>query len=111
MSYIRIIDGETVPTTTAVAYTAPSAVSTVIHRMSLSNYSTSTAMVTIYLVPSGQSLKNDYLVCRNKVIPVDESRTCYEVEGQVIEASGTLQYVCDMPDSVSAVCSGVELAV
>lgn len=109
-SYTRLIDGQTVPASITTGYTAGSAVRTVIHRLTLSNYSTSVANVTIYLVPSGKSAANEYLVCRNKVVPGDESRTCYEVEGQVIEESGTLQYICDTPDAVSAVCSGVEIA-
>lgn len=108
-NYKRLIDGETVGTSVSTGYTTGTSLTTVIHKLTISNYSSSAATVTVYLVPSGSSAASAYTVCYEREIPAGESWDCHHAAGHVLETGGTLQYVASVPSAVAVIASGVEI--
>jgi len=66
-------------------------------------------VISVYLVPSGETATDAYKVASDRTIRNDETLPCYSAIGQVLDAGGTIQYISDTPVAVTAVCSGVEI--
>ena len=106
-TYKRLIDGGYVPAVTGAGYTATAR--TVIHKMTFTNKEATAATVTIYLVPSGSSASNAYAVANQHSIASEETWSCPDVEGHVLDTGDTIEYFCNTPTAVAVVCSGVEI--
>ena len=107
----RLIPGETVQASVHIGYTAPSSRTAQIHKLTFANRTSSDATITVYLVPAGASLSNDYLIANARTVPANDAWSCPDAEGHILQAGGTIRYVSNMPDSLNAVCSGVEVTV
>ncbi len=107
-TFNRFIDGETITASVSTGYTAGTGLTAVIHKLAITNRESSDITVTIYLVPTGTA-SNDNLVANQQTIAPNDTWICVAAEEQVLEAGGTIQYICDTPDAASVICSGIEI--
>lgn len=107
----RLIPGETVEASVHIGYTASTSRTAQIHKLTFVNRTAGDVTITVYLVPSGQSVSNDYLIANQRTVPANDAWSPPDAEGQVVEAGGTIQYFSDTPDALNAICSGVEVTV
>lgn len=83
----NIIPRKTAASGAETQYTAVNC-TTVIDKFTISNVTTTTAGILVYLVASGDSPGNDNLVIPIKFIQGNEVYTCPELVGQVLLAGG-----------------------
>lgn len=108
----RAIDGGILTTSVSTGYTTPTSSKFKIHRLSFTNYhAASDATISVYLVPSGATASGRYKVASDHFITNDSTFICYAAEGQVLEEGGTIQYISNVANAITAVCSGVEVTV
>lgn len=110
--YKRVIAGTSLTTSNVAVYTVGTSLKLVIHRLAFTNYHpAANGKINVYLVPSGQSPANKYKVVSDYTVLNDRTFVCNAAEGQVLDAGGSIYVVCDTPDCVTVVGSGVEITV
>ncbi len=108
---IRAIEGDILGTTVKTGFTVASSVKVVIHNLALTNFSPAAdTTVSVYLVPKGQTAQPQYKVASDLLIYHDQTKIVHGAIGQVLHEGGTIQYIADVPNSVTAVCSGIEVS-
>lgn len=101
-----IISGNTINSSNETLYTSTGAKTQIIN-FSLCNYAVVARTVTIYMVPSGQSVGNDYLIVKDFLIDPDQSRRVAAIEGKVMESGAAIIAVASAASSVTANASGL----
>ena len=95
-------------TSAAALYTATNT-KTIVDKFSATNTGATAVTFTIYLVPPGGSPVNANKVIASRSIAINETYTCPEVVGHVLENGMTIQGECSAATSVSVRASGREV--
>jgi hypothetical protein len=93
----------------AAVYTATTGTKAVIKRASFCNTTGGAITLLVHLVPPGGSVGDGNMVINDVSIPAGETLLASELEGQVIEATGSIQCEASSAGSLTAVISGVEV--
>lgn len=107
----RLIKGSPLSTTTSTYYTVPTSTTTIIHKITFSNFDTSPRDITLYLVASGATAGTSNAICNACKLFPGETWSPPDVVGHVLEAGGTIQAKISSGTSVNIIASGVEIAV
>ena len=105
----KIVNGQQLATSAATYYTAPVNTSCVIKKLTFTNTSASTRLVTVYLISTGGSANDASTLSKVKSIAANETWECTEAENHVIEAGGFIQAFADAGASISIHGSGIEI--
>lgn len=108
-TFKKFVGGEVLGTSASTGYTAPTGIISVVGKASFTNTSSGEVAITVYVVPSGQSASDTYIIADAKVLQIRQTWSCPDIEGQVINAGGTIQYFCNTASAVTAIISGVEI--
>ena len=90
-------------------YTA-TAVKAIIDKFTVTNTSANNVTLSVNLVPALGSAGNDNLIMDARAIAPDETYTCPELVGQVIEAGGFISTLASAATSLTIRCSGREIS-
>ena len=82
---------------------------TVIDKFTVTNTDTSVHVISIFLVASGDSPGGDNCVLNEKSIAVNETYTCPEIIGQVLENNGYISTYADSAAVLTLSASGREI--
>lgn len=105
----KFVGGEVLGTSVSTGYTSPTGIIAVVGKASFTNTSSGEVAVTAYIVPTGETASDTYIIADARVLQVRQTWSCPDMEGQVINAGGTIQYFCNTPNAVTAIISGVEI--
>lgn len=103
----QIIDGDYVSDSAAAIFTADA--KTRVSAFSMTNTHTSAITVSLYVIPDGGSVANNYLVAMDVIVGAGLTKIPHQMLNQVIPASGTIQAVASVADKVAVVASGFEI--
>lgn len=90
-------------------YTA-TAVKAIIDKFTVTNTSANNVTLSVNLVPASGSASASNLIMDARAIAPDETYTCPELVGQVIEAGGFISTLASAATSLTIRCSGREIA-
>lgn len=105
----RIISGSQLTASAATYYTVPANTKCVLKRITFCNTDTVPRAITIYLVPSAGSAADSNTITKTKTLYPNETWSCPDSEGHVIEAGGTVQAMADAATAITIIGSGVEI--
>lgn len=89
-------------------YTASSVVA-IIDKFTATNYSASTATLSINLVTSADTAGNQNLIVKTKSLQAGETYTFPEIVGHALASSGFISTVASAASSINIRCSGREV--
>lgn len=72
-------------------YTAPANTRSIIKKLTFTNASAGALLVTVYLVPSAGAASDANILIHEQSIASGECFECFQAQGQVLQAGGTLQ--------------------
>lgn len=90
-------------------YTA-TAVKAIIDKFTITNTSAGNVTLSVNLVTSGGSAGASNLILDTRTVAPDETYTCPELVGQVLEAGGFISTLASAATSLTIRCSGREIA-
>jgi acetyl-CoA carboxylase carboxyltransferase component len=90
-------------------YTA-TAVKAIIDKFTVTNTSANNVTLSVNIVTSGGSAGASNLILDARAIAPDETYTCPELVGQVLEADGFISTLASAATSLTIRCSGREIA-
>lgn len=95
----------------AVYYTVPLNVKTIIKKLTFTNPVSSAAarLVTVYLVPSGGSASDTTTLISQKSVAIGETWECFQIENHIIESQDTIRAFADAATDVTIMGSGLEI--
>lgn len=93
----------------AAVYTATTATRAVVKRAAFCNTSGSSVTLLVHLVPPSASVADGNMIINDVSITAGETYVAAELEGQVVEATGSIQCEASMAGALTAVISGVEV--
>lgn len=82
---------------------------TVIDKLTLTNTDADIRIVSIFLVADGGSPGNENCILLDKTIAINETYTCPEAIGQVVQDSDSIRTYCDSSSAVTISASGREI--
>lgn len=95
--------------TQTTQYTAPVATKAVIDKFTVTNTSANAASLSVNLVTTGGSPGVSNLILDTRVVAPDETYTCPELVGQVLEAGGYISTLASAASALTIRCSGREI--
>ncbi len=108
--FVALIESKFAPTVSGIEYTVTGSNTTtvvvIIDTFTAVNTSTVPAKFTAHLVPTGESVSDDYLVIDEVVIAPGETYLCPEMIGQTLPDSSFLSVKADIASTVSFRASG-----
>lgn len=82
---------------------------TIIDKFTVTNTSASNVTISINLIASGGIAGDNNLVLKNRTIAPNETYTCPELVGQVLENGGTISTIASASASLTISASGREI--
>ena len=95
-------------------YTVPSSTRTIIDKFTVTNTDSSARTLTVYLVPNGQVVGDEYMIIDALTVP-DSATTSgavldiTELKGHVLESGDTIQVLGSVASKLVIRCSGREV--
>ncbi len=107
----ELVNGSQLTTSIATYYTVPASTKARITSAIVTNTSGGAVKVRIHLVASGDTADdtNTYLDDLTVTIASGATRVITEIIGQVMEAAGTIQMICDTATAACVGISGYEI--
>lgn len=93
----------------AAVYTATTGTKAVVKRAAFCNTTSGSVTLLVHLVPPSGSVADGNMVINDLSIGAGVTYLAAELEGQVVEATGSIQCEASMAGSLTAVISGVEI--
>lgn len=90
-------------------YTAPASTKAVIDKFTVTNTSATAASLSVNLATTGGSPTTSNLILDTRVIAPDETYTCPELVGQVLDAGGYISTLASAASALTIRCSGREV--
>jgi|SRR5690242_12834853 len=109
MTASRLVTSQ-VPSSIAAMYTAPSGTKAVIKRATFTNTTGGAVTLLVHLVSPGGSVADGNMAINDLSIAAGESYVAGELEGQVIEPTGSLHAEASASGSLTAIISGVQIS-
>lgn len=97
-------------TTPSTVYTVPTSNTAIIDKLTLFNSDAGAVTASIYIVPSGQTLSDRYLVIKDKSLAIGATADVTEMKNQILAQGDTIQAVASVGSKVSIRVSGREVA-
>jgi len=104
-----LIPAKTAEASQTTQYTA-SNVTTIIDKFTATNYSASSATVSVNLVTSGDTSGNQNLITKTKTLAAAEVYTFPEIVGQVLIAGGFISTIAGTATAINIRASGREVS-
>jgi len=104
-----LIPAKTAEASQTTQYTA-SNVTTLIDKFTATNFSASSATLSVNLVTSGDTSGNQNLITKTKTLAAAEVYTFPEIVGQVLMAGGFISTIADTATAVNIRASGREVS-
>lgn len=95
--------------TQTTQYTAPSLTRVMIDKFTVTNTGAATATLSVNLVVSGGSAAASNRVVSNTPLIVNESYTCPELVGQILEPGGFISTIASVAATLTISASGREI--
>lgn len=96
--------------TATTLFISDPATNTILRRLTFYNTSTSNVLVSVYKVRSGASAGDAGTQVAEKTIAAGRSWVCFEVEGHVFPASGTLEAIAGTASVIDYNVSGTAVS-
>ena len=104
-----LIPAKTAENTQTTQYTA-SGVTTIIDKFTATNYSASSATISVNLVTGGDTTGNSNLITKTKTLQPSEVYTFPELVGQVLMPSGFISTIAGTASAINIRSSGREVS-
>ena len=104
-----LIPAKTAEASQTTQYTA-SNVTTIIDKFTATNYSASSATLSVNLVTSGDTSGNQNLITKTKTLAAAEVYTFPEIVGQVLIAGGFISTIAGTASAINIRASGREVS-
>ena len=95
--------------TQTTQYTAPTSTKAVIDKFTVTNTTATAASLSVNLVTTSGSPSASNLILDTRVIAPDETYTCPELVGQVLDAGGYISTLASAASALTIRCSGREI--
>lgn len=106
---VDIIPSTTLNTSASIYYTTPAGKTTVIKKISFTNITTNIVKVTLHKVVSGAPAGSINILANEKPLDANETWSCPDIEGKVLEAGDSIQAKADAINSVNIDGAGTEV--
>lgn len=103
-----LIPAKTAEATQTTQYTA-SGVTTIIDKITATNYNTAVATISVNLVTSADTAGNQNLIVKTKTLQPAETYTFPELVGQVLMAGGFISTIAGTASAINIRASGREV--
>lgn len=90
-------------------YTTPSSTKTIIDKFTVTNISGGSVSINIYLVPSGQSAGDEYLIIDTLSVAANATQDITELKNHVLDTGDLIVAGASAADSLVIRCSGREV--
>lgn len=104
----NIIPSKTAENSQTTQYTA-SGITTIIDKFTATNYSATTATISVNLVTAASSVGNDNLIVKTKTLQAGETYTFPEIVGHVLNNGGFISTLASAATSINIRASGREI--
>jgi hypothetical protein len=94
----------------AAIYSAPVGVKAVIKRATFTNTTGGAITVLVHLVPPSGSVTDGNMILNDVSVAAGDTYIAGEMEGHVIEATGSIEAEASSSGSITAIISGVEIS-
>ena len=108
---IKLFDPQAVPAVAAALYTVPANTRTRITKLVCTNTATTTRLVTVYLVPTGDTAAAANTIIQEYAIGPDQDITLASAIGHVLETGDSLQAIVDAGTDLMIHASGTEVTI
>lgn len=90
-------------------YTVPVGTKTVLDKFTVTNNSATTAALSVNLIPQGGTADNTNLILKTRYVAPNETYTCPELVGQVLETGAFISTLASAATSLTISISGREI--
>jgi hypothetical protein len=105
----RLTEGTVLTTTAATMYTAPTATSTLIKKVTFANVAAVAVTVTAYLIPLGGTAGASNTILLTVSVGANSTFEAYVMENHVLATGDFVQALCSAATSVTFAMSGIEI--
>ena len=91
-------------------YTAPAGITTIIDKFTATNFSGSSATLSVNLVTGGDTAGNQNLIIKNKSLSAGEVYTFPEIVGQALATAGFISTIASAADSIAIRSNGRQVS-
>jgi len=106
---VDIIPSQSLTTVAVNYYTVPNAKTAIIKRISFTNVSSGVVTITLYKVGSGDAPTTTNIIAKEKPIDVNETWSCPDIEGKVLETGDAIQALASANTAVNIDGSATEV--
>lgn len=103
-----LVQGQIIPNANTTVYTAPLAVTTILDKVTATNYDSVVREMTISIVPAGGSVSDAYYVAKHTFQP-KETYTWPEIVGQVLNQENFVSIIASNNTGLNVRISGREI--
>lgn len=90
-------------------YTTPSSTKTIIDKFTATNVTGGSVSVSVYLVPNGQSVGDEYKIIDAKSVAANGTEDLTALKGHILDTGGFISVVASAGSSIVIRCSGREV--
>ena len=105
----NLVPAKTVEATQTTQYIA-NGVTTIIDKFTATNYSGSTATISVNLVSSTGTASNDNLIVKQRTLAVSETYIFPELVGQILPSGGFISTIAGTASAINMRVSGREIS-
>ena len=105
----NLVPAKTVEATQTTQYTA-NGVTTIIDKFTATNYSGSTAIISVNLVAAGGAASNDNLIVKAKSLAASETYIFPELVGHILPSGGFISTIAGTASAINMRVSGREIS-
>jgi len=103
-----LVEGQIIPNTDTTVYTAPLSVTTIIDKLTCTNYDSLSRIITVSIVASGGAVGNAYYIAK-RTLASYETYTWPEVVGQILNPGDFVSAIASNNTGVNFRMSGREI--
>ena len=106
---VKYADGFLITASTTIAYTVPTSIDrSIISAGRVTNYGTTPEDFTIYMIPSGGSVVDQFIAIDTKPIAAGETILLAEIIGETISEGATIQALASTVTKLSLTVEGTD---
>lgn len=105
----NLVPAKTVEATQTTQYTA-NGVTTIIDKFTATNYSGSSATISVNLITATGTASNDNLIVKNKSLAASETYIFPELVGQILPSGGFISTIAGTASAINMRVSGREVS-
>jgi len=97
----KTITAAQIAATATTYYTAPANTKSIVKKLTFTNSTAGALTFTVYLVPSGGTAGVSNILVSAQAIAAGECAECFQAQGQVLQAGGTIQALASAATSIT----------